>query len=541
RKYKEGDRVTDWENVERGAKIAGFFDARIIQLQKRYAQQILQHKNPYTGLRYVDDPAIVSYKLINEAMLYYIGTQFGLSKPYVDQLDQLFNKWLTKKYGSRAALDKAWTDKYGRQDLKSFEDPRKGTVARADTPLKYQRSGSEKVEPNRLNDTMRFYYDVQDGYFKEMEAYLKKLGCRVPISGSNHWVNVWADVKSNAELDYIDRHRYWDHPQFGYGTKVVFENQAMVKNPADALPNNFAFYKVAGKPFVISEWNACFPNEYRAEGPLIMAAYANHQDWDGVLQFSFNQAAWSAPMSDNFDISEWPNVWSQWQAAALIFHRGDVAEAKYTYKQTYGESELYGPIFEDSPVADEPILPLVSKTEIDFGEQGVAKPTAGYTGQFCKPEEKTIRSDTQELEWNYNKGLFSIDTLNTQAVVGFIKGNSVKLQDVTFTSNNEFAAISLTSTDGKPIRLSSRLLLTASARIENSGQKYVETKTQLKEVGEKPILVEGVDAKIFLFRKPSAVYSLDINGNRKNTIMKANGSSFNIRAADQAFFYEIVF
>ncbi|NQU17627.1 MAG: beta-galactosidase [Candidatus Saganbacteria bacterium] len=538
RKFKKGDGVVDYENVGRGAKISGFYNRRIIDLQKRYARQILQHKNPYTGLRYVDDPAIVSYKLINEAMLYYIGTQFGLSKVYIGELDSLYNNWLRKKYGSRTGLQKGWTDRYGRCDLGAGENF--GNVSRADTPLQYQRGGSEKVEPFRERDTMEFYYDIQVKYFREMAAYLKKLGAKVPISGSNHWVNIEADVKANAVLDYIDRHRYWDHPQFGYGTKVVFENQPMVKNPKDALPNNFAYYKVANKPFVVSEWNSCFPNEYRAEGPLFMAAYANLHDWDGVLQFSFNHAGWTAPMKDNFDISQWPNVWSQWQSAALIFHRGDVAAAKNTYKETFGDKDIFGRIYEDSPIADEPLLPLITKTEIDFGQFKKTPDADTYLKRFVSNSNKSIRSDTGELNWNYGKGIFTINTGKTQAALGFMKGQNISLSDVTFAPQTGFATLALSSLDNNPISSSSRLLLTAAARIENRGQKYIESKTQLKEVGEAPIEVEGVDARISLKRRAKAVYALDVNGNRKYSVSK-NSSSFNIRAADRAFYYEIVY
>ncbi|OGC03784.1 hypothetical protein A2276_08015 [candidate division WOR-1 bacterium RIFOXYA12_FULL_43_27] len=540
RKFKEGDGVADWQNVERGAKFAGFYNKRIIDLQKKYAEQILTHKNPYTGLRYVDDPAIVSYKLINEAMLYYIGTQFGLSKTYLAELDSIWNKWLLNKYGSRAGLEKAWTDRYGRCDLSAEENPSKNNVRRADTPLQYQRGGSEKVEPLREQDTMKFYYDLQVKYFKDMGSYLKLLGCRVPISGSNHWVNVAADVKANAVMDYIDRHRYWDHPQFGYGTRVVFENQAMVKQPKDALPNNFAFYRVAGKPFVVSEWNSCFPNEYRAEGPLLMAAYANHQDWDGVLIFSFNHAGWTAPMQDNFDLSQWPNVLAPWQSAALLFHRGDVKKAKYDFKQTLGDKELFGKIYEDSPIAEEPLLPLISKTQIDFAKEGNVSATEGYVNQFASTEKKTIKSDTGELKIDYGRGIFTINTNRTQAAVGFFKGESVKLSDVSFSSETNFVSLSLSSLDNAPISSSRRLILTAGARIENKGQKFSESRAQLKEVGEAPLLVEGVDAKVTLDRTPRAVYALDVNGGRKAAV-SFSGTSFKINPSDQSFAYEVIF
>ncbi|HTY13708.1 MAG TPA: hypothetical protein VMD02_05930 [Candidatus Omnitrophota bacterium] len=539
REFKKGDNVPDYLNVERGAKVSGFFDPRVIELQKIYARDLLTHVNPYTGLRYIDDPAIVSAKLINEGMLFYLGTQFGLSKYYMDELDGMFNRYLQKKYGGRDGLVRAWTDKYGRCDLAEDEDPAKLTVQRADIPLKYQRSGEEKREPFRLADTLKFYEQVQEDYFSDMDMYLKSLGLKVPVSGSNHWVNVAPDVKSNATLDYIDRHRYYDHPQFGYGIQVVFEDQPMVKNPLDGLPNNFAFYRVANKPFVVSEWNCCFPNEYRVEGPLMMAAYANLQDWDGVLQFSFNHAGWQAPMEDNFDISAWPNVFTQWPAAAILFYRGDVSSAKNVYEQVLGEKDLYGPIMEDNPIADEPFLPLITRTQISFGAENAPSP-AYYTTNFYDQTNKTIKSDTGELLWNYGKGVFTINTDKTQAAVGFLGGAGVALNDVSFSSSTRFASLAISAPDNQPIKESSSLLLTAGARIENKGQKYNESKTQLKDVGSAPILVEGVDARISLRRTPKAVYALDANGKRSKQI-NITGSGFIIHGSDRAFFYEIVF
>ena len=538
REFKQGDGVADWKNVERGAKITGLFDPKVIELQKKYATQILTHTNPYTGLRYVDDPVVVSVKLINEAMFFYMGTYFNLSPYYLTELDTLFNNWLLKKYGSRDALQSAWTDRYGRNDLEYNEDPDKGTVKRADIPLRYQRSGGEKREPFRVADTLKFYEELQNKYFKEMGEYVKGLGVKVPISGSNHWVNVWADVRSNATLDYIDRHRYWDHPQFGYGTQIVFENQSMLKNPADALPNNFAFYRVKDKPFVISEWNTCFPNEYRVEGPLFMTAYSNFQDWDGILQFSFNNPDWKAPMEDNFDISAWPNIASQWAIAALMFYRGDVAVAREEFNYPVPEKELYGSLDEDAPIASDPYIPYLTKTSINFDSKfhGTLKE---FDPLHNKASKKLV-SDTKELRLDYAKGIFTIDTKRTQGVIGFSKGEMIKLSNMIVKSNTPFSSIAISSLTGLPLSKTKKALLVASARIENSGQKYNESKTQLTSVGAGPLLVEGVSADIKLNRKIKSVKALDVNGNVVKKV-KISGGSFKIMPADKAFFYVLEF
>lgn len=549
REFKKGDGVADYQNVERGAKVTGFYNKRIIDLQKQFAKQILLHVNPYTQKRYVDDPAIVSVKLINEAMLFYLPTYYNLSHVHLKELDTKWNAYLKKKYGSTQKLKQAWTDKYGKCDLRDDEDITKGNIARGEILLKFQRGGYERPDALRDADTMRFYYALQVAYYKDMHSFLKSIGVKVPISGSNHWVNIAADVKSNTVLDYVDRHRYWDHPQFGYGTEIVFEDLPMVKYPESALPNNFAYYKVADKPYCISEWNNCFPNEWRAEGPIIMAAYSNLHDWDAVLQFSFNKNGWYAPMTDNFDISSWPNVLTQWQTAAMIFYRGDVSPAKYMVEEPLSDSSVFGPIQEDSPILNEPFLPLITKTQIRFvgNDETVKVKGEPHTilNNFLDRENKTLTSDNQELFWNWDKGIFLIRTDRTQSVTGFIDNYPIKLPNIDINCKNQFASISLSSLSKTPIESSKHLLLTAVGRIENTNQKYNESKTQLKQVGLAPLLVEGINASITINRPIDAatVYALDINGNRTGEISAAITSSslsFNISNADQTCYYEIV-
>lgn len=552
REFKAGDNVLDYKNVERGAKITGFYNKRIINLQKKFAEDLLTHYNPYTRKRYVDDPAIASVKIINEAMLFYIGTQYGLSQVYLKELDGLWNEWLLNKYGGRSALKAAWTDRYGRCDLEDKEDPKKENVRRGETPLKFQRSGFEKIEPLRNRDTMEFYYDLQVKYYKDMEKYLGSIGVKVPISGSNHWVNISADVKSNAVLDYIDRHRYWDHPQFGYGVEVVFENQPMVKYPEEALPNNLAFYKVAGSPFVISEWNNSFPNEFRAEGPMIMAAYARLHDFDGVIQFSISPSGseWGKVMKDNFDIGAWPNVLPEWSAAALLFYRGDVAQAEQVIEERLSDNDVFGPIREDEPIANEPIVPLITKAQRrfvkEYKDRKIPK-VDSLLAEYHDKKNKIIISETGELIWDYGQGIFQIETDRTQGAVGFLGGGKIDLGDIEIEAKTEFCSMFFSSLWRAPVSEATQILLTATARVENTGQKYNEAKTQLKEVGVSPILVEGVDSKVIIKRKKLPqdirIYALDINGKRKKKISfrkLQDGIEFDIQSRDKSVFYEIV-
>ncbi|MCW5942058.1 MAG: carbohydrate binding domain-containing protein [Fimbriimonadaceae bacterium] len=90
------------------------FDRKMIALQKQYARDLLDRVNPYTKLRYRDDPALAVVEINNENSL--VGWPGespgsvlpGLPEPFRGQALKLWNEWLRKKYGSDARLAKAW-------------------------------------------------------------------------------------------------------------------------------------------------------------------------------------------------------------------------------------------------------------------------------------------------------------------------------------------------------------------------------------------------------------------------------------------------
>jgi len=69
---EHGDEFThNWQGSMKGASI---FDERMIELQKDYATKLLTHRNPYTGLRYVDDPAVALVEITNLLLLQHVGS-----------------------------------------------------------------------------------------------------------------------------------------------------------------------------------------------------------------------------------------------------------------------------------------------------------------------------------------------------------------------------------------------------------------------------------------------------------------------------------
>ena len=60
----------------------------------------------------------------------------------------------------------------------------------------------------------------------------------------------------------------------------AFLNDPMTGSIDNMLPS-LAFNRVAGKPFFVSEWDNPWPNEWRAESSLLLAAAGSLQGWGG--------------------------------------------------------------------------------------------------------------------------------------------------------------------------------------------------------------------------------------------------------------------
>jgi len=84
----------DANTLHQEAKGTSFFDERLIELQKEYAQQLLGHLNPYTKLKYTDDPAVAIVEINNENS---IDVGYVAPSPfYAHELTSIYNSWLAK-------------------------------------------------------------------------------------------------------------------------------------------------------------------------------------------------------------------------------------------------------------------------------------------------------------------------------------------------------------------------------------------------------------------------------------------------------------
>jgi len=474
RDFLPADGVTD-RPPDMGGKQVGFFDPKLIELQKEYATQLLTHVNPHTGKAYKDEPAIVGSEFINESTIFmHFGTDI-LTPPYRAKLEALWKTSPYNKGGALAVFEQDWSAG-GRLKMKV---------------------------PGDGEGTLRFLSGLEEGYFKVMRDHLRKLGVRYPLSGSNMSVPILADMRANAKLDFVAMNNYWDHPQIwkinNDWSRVLyapFDNKAQLRAFQENTLSALSQYRAKGKPFVITEWNDCFPNEHRLAGVPVLAAYAALQGWDATLQFDFDHTPMASTSLAAFTLSKDPGHLAQWVMAAPLFLRGDVKRAPGEVVESLGPSKVFQvPSYSDL-LARNPGLPFVTRVSKAYEDKDVPEPDTSAYKAFQDEAKGTIRSETGELLLDHRSGVLTIDTPLNQGMVGFLKGRVIDLPAFKAEVGNSYASLFLVSRDGKPLLSSRSLYLVVGAPVKQKGLAYQEARKALETVGGTPLLAQVVKGRV---------------------------------------------
>lgn len=485
RPFKSGDGVTDANLLREGAKGTSLYDKRMIELQKEYASQLIGHLNPYTKLKYADDPAVALIEINNENAL-----NIGYRAPspfYLKELTEIYNQWLAK-HRSPEEIAK----------LRTIA----GVMPEVPVPLMQWQGQAASAPPVRFHAEAEFYNDVQRDYFVDMENYLKRnLGSRslvIATADHSHSNSGYPVLLATSSMDVIDGHDYWEHPG------VYARKSPMVNDPLNSTVVELSRSAIAGKPYTVSEVNNPFPNDYDSEGIPILASYGLLQDWDGIMWYTFEpktDPAWKPYVGDPFDISLDPVKMPELAQGALMFLRGDVEKARNLEERSYSEQQVFESML--LPMTERPYftpsfpmwLPLEHEVRISSLN---GAPTRDFA---VDSQPDPIVSDTHQLRWSISPqkaGVVSVDTPRTQALIGFIGGNDKSDSNLTVRVDNTFCSVLLSSLDDKPIAQASKLLLVAGGRVENSGQEWNSVGTALTNWGTSPTLIEQVKGTLTL-------------------------------------------
>jgi hypothetical protein len=378
-------------------------------------------------------------------------------------------------------------------------------------------------------DWHRFLFDTEAIYWPEMARFIKsELKAHGLVLGTASGFSPWP---VQAMLDVVDAHSYWQHPHFprrqwDMGDWTV-KNESMAGQPDGGAIPAVALRRVAGKPFIVTEYNHAAPNSYSSEAFLEICAVGALQDWDGIFAFAYSHRRdqWDTKrVTSFFDIDQHPTKMATLPAALSLFYRADIQPpAKASIAQVTMDGAIDS-IRKGSSWVDGRAYGI--RTQEIF-QRPLAMRIGSEEKRASSPplDSKVIRSDNGHLTWDTSARRMLISSPRSAGVVGNIRpGETIDLGEVTIipgSTAQDWATINLTVIDGATFKTAKRILITATGTTENTGMtwKNPEKSTVGKDWGKAPSLVEGIAAKISLpLLKNAKAWTLDERGQRKTDV-----------------------
>ena len=510
RKFRSDEGVQNAHALKDAAKPVCNYNRRLIELQKEFCRDIWTHYNPYTKLAYCDEPAIVLTEIVNECDLFTSFKIENLPEPYRTELIKKFCEWLDKK--------------------------------------RIDASAEAKAADSNDADFTEFRIELQSAYYAEMMQYMRSLGVKIPIAGTN-WNHKPGNYNAQLGCDFLDTHPYcytdwanWNEFEKRCTSPSISQNKLCYITASGLMCHE-------NMPTYISEWDMPWPNERRAESVVYSAALGMLQGWSG---FAVHTYSYTTRLSDVKALGN--EVWAQkiggsparqgvfatWNDpakiglfyyGALITRRGDVKEGKTLYKHTATEKNDWERSFFEANNIEKHRFVLDA-----FGTSTLPEAPFEVTDD--------ILSDTGEMYRNPKKELGYIDTKMTKCIYGSLERNGkIEISGMSVTSKSDYAVVALTSITDKPISESDHLLLTTIGRAENTNMKFVGN--ILAENGEPPVVIENIEAEIELETNVSdlSVWAISAEGYYIGTVpteYKDGKLRFSIGDTSRSMYYLIV-
>jgi hypothetical protein len=541
-----------------GRSSAGFvgFMPALQEAEWAYLRPLLEHVNPYTGLRYVDDPALAFLEVHNEDSVFWHfplnGLQGGEFPRHLAELQRRWAAWLRGRYADDSALLAAWgpigRGSRPRDSLANERLPIYGAwEMAADGPV------NRPAEHRRMGDFIRFLAETQRAYFTRRGEALRALGYR-GVRVTTAWqaggpaaelANLWTDMA----LDAIDRHAYT-----GGGEGVwrilpgAVNDETHLATPGGGILAR-GFEQAEHKPFMLSEWSQSPPNAWKAEAAPLVAFYGlGLHGWDASLHFSGSLprlgSGW--PRLDSY-VSETPHYLGQFPALALAVARGDLRPGELVAARRLAPGEAFrGEDRLSHPRAGEPDLALPPETfamgpaTLDIG-LGLPPSARADTSAWQDPAQGTLRSSTGELVWHRQARVVEVRSPRTQGLVGFAGGGRYELPALSVEAlNTPFVSLLVSALDDRPLIESRHILVTALARDRQTGARYSPDGRRLEELGGPPLLLEPVQA-VLAFKGPAVVsaQALDVHGLPTGTQVERDGNRLQLDGRYATYYYEI--
>ncbi len=568
-------------------KLGGFdnFVQPYQQGQWEWLESLLQHTNPYTGMAYVDDPALAIVEVQNEDCLFWHWPLNNLANDtYPDHallLRRMWFEWLGNLYADDTELAAAWGDGMRSNDsVETFHSDMKLYGAwemEADGP-----SSNKSTEKARMGDFIRFLAETQRDHYQQRFQHLRNLGYQ-GVLVTTAWksggpaaaaANLWADDAGDA----IDRHAYFGGGEGGHyvaahdvdedGTPGEVNNATHLTQPGygilggesiDAGGQDVTAFQVEDKPCLMSEWNQNPPNQWRAEIAPLFAFYGmGLQGWDASLHFSgsrpWMESGWpGSGVGPSSYVSETPLYMAQFPALAFAIYNGHIQEAGAAAARRISKDDLFrgiDPLSQPLPdggyagqdnIYTPPEVTAIGRLSFKADPAYASSDSTRVDwGTYWDQGAEVIDSMTGELFWNYGDGIVTIESDKTQGIVGFAGGGVYDLPDVQVDVDTPFVSLLFTPLDDRPLETSEHILITAMAQDKQAGTDYNVDGSQLLQLGGPPLLLQPVQAQITINGGGiDSVGVVDVYGVPTGATVSSTDTTFTIDGNYGTYYYEV--
>jgi hypothetical protein len=547
--------VRDPEKIPRLDNTAYFIDEKHQELYLKSLALFLDHTNPYTGLRYADDPAFNMYMVVNESSLYW-SEPAVLPEYYRAKLQEKFNAWLKEKYGDDAALREAWQAPGQEPPLDAAESLADGSVVVMGS---WALAGVAEKGRKRATDELKFYYKLETDWFGKVARAIRETGSKMLVQ-STSWNGPAAlqemQTASQATLDFTGKHVYW----LGGGIGLRGAGFRMANEPVERHPNDhlllLCYQHVADKPFNITEWNFCYPNDYTTEAAVFMAAYGALQNVQANHRFDADVPEFAAMKENSFSMFASPAGMAVEPLAYFLYVRGDLRPAPIIRQDALTEAELfdpfrgrqergrrgrgYFPYLGGQPGPWDSMLVGGVRLSFDPTKYPAIWDQKAYDAGH-DAQAGTITSMTGELVWNTRGEFVQAQTPKTRCLMGALQGKHEN-GPLTLDLSRAYGVAGMASLDERPLETSQRILLTLAGRDRNTGQRIEQAmpgdqptsgrrgRYRLEALGGPPIIEEPVTVEFSLKTEHNGAWTLlpvDVCGraleDRQRTLTAADG------------------
>lgn len=537
------------------------------QAEEEWLKALLLHKNPYTGLRYIDDPAVAVLEIHNDDCIFWhaplndLAATPSMLPRHSALLKRLWMEWLQKRYGDDARLRVAWGG--GMKPGDSVSNPAMSIYGAWEMAA----AGPERdkvvatAERKRMGDFIRFLAETQRAYYEGRETMLRRLGYK-GLTVTTAWraggpaadpANLWCD----DAMDMIDRHSYFGGGAGGHSiTPGKVDNGTHLAQPGSGTLSS-GLYQVEDKPFCMTAWTQMPPNQWKAECAPLMAFYMmGLQGMDISYHVAGSRPRMGAGWPDlRSYITETPHYLGQFPALAFALYKGHITEGPLVAARRLKLDDIFQGIDALSQDFtgggyDAKALQgnLATPQEVLAIGRVTAKVADGQQSSFAmdwsRYWDKTtriVRSATGELTWDYGKRVVTLQTPKTQAVVGFAGGSEYDLPGVKVQVKTPFVSLLFTPLDDKPLAESGHILITALARDQQKGAEYNQDGTELLKTGEPVLMLEPVQATVTLKGGPiTSVRVVDLYGVPTKQEVQRQGNTFSLDGRYATYYYEVL-